>query len=193
MKKTNNFNNMVDELFKSFLGDDVQFTTSCTERDKENCHFDCEPCKDNDLKDKSTSTKQVFEWTDDDFTSEEAVVEYCNQLDTLVSKFKKVDSWLNVSKLFGFDFVEYVEQLKDHAWSVYDEYVEDNTHESLDEDLEETDEPESNTTQNLAERYVNEVIKPTFYEGLGLKLEGKTAENLVKSYKEFADWVLDQH
>lgn len=187
MKKTNNFNSMVEELFKSFLGDDVQFTTCCTERDKENCHFDCEHCKDEPV-----PTKQVFEWTDDDFTSEEAVVEYCEQLNSLLDKYNKVDSWLNISKLFGFDFTEYVEQLKEQAWDVYNKYVEDNTSESLDEDLEETDEPESNTTQNLAERYVNEVIKTKFTD-FGSKLDDKIAERLVTSYKEFADWVLDQH
>lgn len=188
MKKTNNFNDMVEELFKSFLGDDVQFTTCCVGQDKEKCK--CDHC--NCDKEEPKSTKQVFEWTDDDFTSEEAVVEYCDQLDSLLEKYNKVDSWLNVSKLFGFDFTKYVDKLKEQAWDVYNEYVEDNTPESPDEDLEETDEPESNTTQNLAERYVNEVIKAKFTD-FGYKLDDKTAEHLVKSYKEFADWVLDQH
>lgn len=189
MKKTNNFNSMVDELFKSFFGDNVQFTTSCSEQDKEKCK--CEHC--NCDKEEPKSTKQVFEWTDDDFISEEAVVEYCEQLDSLVDQFQKVDSWLNISKLFGFDFIEYVDQLKEQAWDVYDKYVEDNTPESLEEDvLVEDDESESNTTQNLAERYVNEVIKAKFTD-FGYKLDDKTAERLVNSYKDFADWVLDQH
>lgn len=184
MTKTNNFNNMVEELFKSLFGDDVQFTTSCTEQDNEKCK--CEHCTD-----EPKSTKRVFEWTDDDFTSEETVTEYCEQLDSLVSQFKKVDSLFNVSKLFGFDFEEHVEELKEHAWDVYNAYVEDNTPEPLDED-EDKDEPESNLTQNLAERYVDTVIKAKF-TGLNCKLDNKTAEHLVTSYKDFADWILDQH
>lgn len=178
MKKTNNFNNMVDELFKSFFGDGIQFTTCCDEQNKE------------DEEETKPVTKQVFEWTDDDFTSEEALREYCGQLDSLIDTFNKVDSLFNVSKLFGFDFEEYVEQLKDHAFEVYDKYVEDNTPESLDED----DEPEqeSNTTQSLAERYVNEVIKSKFAD-FGYKFNEKTAKQLVSSYKEFADWVLKQN
>lgn len=188
MKKTDNFNNMVEELFKSIFGDEIQFSTCCTEQDNEEEKTECKcgHCKTDEPK----PVKQVFEWTDDDFTSEEAVTEYCDQLDSLVSKFKNIDSLFNVSKLFDFDFAEYVESLKEHAWDVYDEYVEDNTPESLDED----DEPEveSNTTQNLAQRYVDEVIASKF-KSLDCVLDEKTKKQLVSSYKEFADWVLDQH
>ena len=165
----------------SILFGDVQCTDSCKRSADCNCTCHCHNTDEQDEQDEQdepVNSVNVLSFTDEDFKDVEKLNEYIDYLEDLREMFESnSDSIFSLVKIFGFDYNQIIDELIEHAESVYDE-----SHEEPEEEN-----PKTYTTQLLAENYVKDVLAPTFN---GIVSE-KTQQSLIDSYKKFADWILE--
>lgn len=167
----------------STLFDDVQCTDSCKCQGDCNCTCHKNNTEESIEQDTPLNNVSVWSFTDEDFKDEEKLNQYVDYLEDLRETFESNDnSIFSLVKAFGFDYNQIIDELIEHAESVYDK-----SNPSPEEDCDNN--PQTYTTQSLAENYVKQVLAPTFN---GLVSE-RTQNSLIDSYKKFADWILEHN
>lgn len=188
-KNTTLYESMVNELFKML--DEVYSNDTKQSNDKchEDCHHGvCEHCHDeneDDTEDEYTPNLEVLKYTDEDFKDKEKLEDYVDELERLITEFESMsETQQDIVKILfnNTDIVEYIDDLIDHAYEVYDESVKES----------EDDEKDfSSQTEKLASRYVDEVFVPV-YTKAGGDITDKQVIAMKNQFNEFANWILKQ-
>lgn len=181
-KNTTLYESIVNELFKML--DEVY--SNDTKQSNDKC--DCKHCHDeneDDTEDKYTPNFEVLEYTDEDFKDKEKLEDYVDELERLITEFKSMsETQQDIVKILfnNTDIVEYIDDLIDHAYEVYDESVKENK-KNVDDF--------SSQTEKLASRYVDEIFVPV-YTKAGGDITDKQVIAMKNQFKEFANWILKQ-
>lgn len=191
-------NKVLDELLanesnKSSNESECEQTYCCDDDDE---YYKCEcctGCDDNDDDDNCCEESEslnvynpdfsILSYTDEDFKDNDKLNHYIDEMNELRKQYincsdssKEVIKWL----LGDVDIKKFINDKVQHAIECHNKSTKQCKNIKSE-----------NTTESLATKYVEEVFKPK-YETYIEKMSDKQLKSLKKSFKEFADWILEQ-
>lgn len=151
---------------------------------------------------------RVAKYTNEDFEDDDKLNEFLDETDAMLDEFDELEPMARaiINLCFDGDFKSKIIEMQDKAIDANCEAkhkaksckcatkCEDCKCETRCELLkcdEDCDCEKSSTTAELAHRYMEEVVKPTYKKYYG-EYDEKKYKQAEKAFKQFADWVLEQ-